>query len=89
MGFVAFWLACGLVGGIIASSKGGSAVAGFLVAFILGPLGIIVALFMGSDAQKVEKLVSSGQMKKCPQCAEAVLPDALICKHCGHAFHTA
>lgn len=86
MEFVIFWLICGGIAAMIASSKGGSGGLGFLVGVLLGPIGIIVALFMGSDAGKVEKQVSSGQMKKCPRCAEAVLPDAKVCKHCQHEF---
>jgi hypothetical protein len=26
-------------------------------------------------------------MKKCPQCAETVLPEAKLCKHCGSKFN--
>lgn len=87
MEFVIFWIICGGVAAMIASSKGGSGGMGFLAGVLLGPIGIIVALFMGNEAARVEKVVSSGQMKKCPMCAEAVLMDAVICKHCRHDFY--
>ena len=86
MEFVIFWIICGGVAAMITSSKGGSGGIGFLVGLLLGPIGIIIALFMGSDAGKVEKQVSTGQMKQCPRCAEAVLPAAKVCKHCQHEF---
>lgn len=89
MEFVIFWIICGGIAAMIASSKGGSGGLGFLAGVLLGPLGIVVALFMGSEAGKVERQVTSGGMKKCPMCAEAVLADAVICKHCRHDFFAA
>lgn len=86
MEFIIFWIICGVVAAAIAANKGGNGGLGFLVGALLGPLGIIIALFMGSEAGKVERQVADGHMKKCPRCAEAVLPDAKVCKHCGHEF---
>ena len=86
MELILFWILCGVVAAVIASNKGGSGGMGFLVGALLGPLGIIISLFMGSEAGKAERLVADGEMKKCPRCAEAVLPAALVCKHCGHEF---
>jgi ribosomal protein L32 len=28
-------------------------------------------------------------MKTCPQCAEKIMPEARVCKHCGYKFDTA
>ena len=86
MGFVIFWILCGVVGAMIASSKGGNGLIGFLLGLFLGPIGVIISFFVGSPAGQVAKSVASGLMKKCPRCAEAVLPDAQVCKHCGHEF---
>jgi hypothetical protein len=86
MEFVIFWLICGGVAAMIANSKGGSGGMGFLIGLLLGPIGIIAALFMGSEAGKVDAQVTSGEMKKCPRCAEAVLPDAMVCRYCGNEF---
>ena len=86
MEFVIFWLICGVIAAMIASSKGGSGCGGFFVGILLGPFGIIAALFMGDDANKRNMEISSGEKKKCPRCAELVQPDALVCKHCGNEF---
>ena len=29
---------------------------------------------------------AGGQTKKCPDCAETILADAKVCKHCGYRF---
>jgi hypothetical protein len=53
------------------------------LAFLLGPLGVIITLFLKPDTAKVEEdAVVSGGMRKCPYCAELVKTEAVICKHC-------
>lgn len=86
MVFIVFWLICGGVAAMIASSKGGSGLIGFLVGALLGPIGIIVAFFLGDEKAAAAGQIAAGERKKCPKCAELVQPDALVCKHCGHEF---
>jgi len=81
--FIAIWLLCGILGAVIASSKGGSGVAGFLVGFLLGPIGVIITLFMGNAARKEAAELAEGSAKKCPHCAELIKREAVVCKHCG------
>jgi hypothetical protein len=73
---------------MIASSKGGSGVAGFFAGALLGPLGIVAAFFMGSEEGRAEKMLAGGGKKKCPQCAELVQADAKVCRYCQHSFET-
>lgn len=86
MVFVIFWIICGGIAAMIASSKGGSGVLGFFVGVLLGPFGIIAAFFMGSEKQVEANRIATGDSKKCPRCAELVKADALVCKHCGNEF---
>lgn len=57
----------------------------FFVGLILSPLvSLIVALLMPADENALEKMaLSSGEVKKCPYCAELVKVEAVECKHCG------
>ena len=80
------WIVCGLISGGIASSRGASAGGGFFLGLLLGPVGILISCFMGGEAEKTAKQVTTGQKKVCPRCAEAVQRAALVCRYCGHEF---
>lgn len=88
-GWIVFWLLCGGVAAMIASSKGSSGWVGFIVGALLGPFGIIIAFFIGGEQAQGQKQLAAGEKKKCPRCAELVQPDALVCKHCGNEFESA
>lgn len=84
MEFLVIWLVCGIIAAIIGTNKGRSGCGWFLVGVLLGPLGIILALVVAKDTEEVEKRnIQSGEMKKCPFCAELVRKEAVVCKHCG------
>ncbi len=87
MEFLVIWLVCGIIAAVIAMNKGRSGCGWFLVGVLLGPLGIILALVVSEDKTEVEKRnMQSGEMKKCPFCAELVLKEAVVCKHCGRSL---
>ena len=82
MTFIVIWIVSTILGVMIGSSKGRGG-AGFALGFLLGPLGVIITLFLKPDTAKVEEdAMVSGGMRKCPYCAELVKTEALICKHC-------
>ena len=83
------WVVFGLFASAIAEGKGRSAGGGFALGLLLGPFGIIWALFMSKNQAKVDdKAVKSGKMKKCHACAEVVKLEATKCRHCGEALNT-
>lgn len=65
----------GIIGALAASTKG-NASAGFLFGFLLGPLGIVIAMLIPASAQAAAF--------RCPYCRGA-LPDGKVtrCSHCG------
>ncbi len=79
MGYLFLWLLMGLITAFIAQSKGRSGCLFFLLGFLLGPIGIIIALIMpGSPPPR--------KLKKCPSCGAMIPEDALKCPRCGHDF---
>jgi hypothetical protein len=65
------WVILGLIAAYIYNQKGRSAAVGCMGGFILGPIGILLAL------------LTRPNLKKCPYCAEYIKPEAVVCKHCG------
>ncbi len=69
MGFVVFWLLCGVVSAMIGEKKGEGCL-GFFFGLLLGPIGIVIAL------------LSKGNRKVCPFCKELINRDATVCPKC-------
>lgn len=83
------WLLFGAAAAFVANARGGDGLTGFLLGLFLGPLGLVIACFTGSEAKRDERDVVAGAKKVCPRCAETVLRAALVCKHCGAEFDPA
>lgn len=64
---------CGVIGGLIASSRGASAGVGFFLGFLLGIIGIIISLFLKPSTEGT---------RECPHCKERMKVDASVCPHC-------
>ncbi|TVR94393.1 MAG: zinc ribbon domain-containing protein [Spirochaetaceae bacterium] len=83
MTIVLFIVVSAVLGWMIGSSKGKGG-AGLALGIFLGPLGVLIALFLKADTQKVEATaIQSGESKKCPFCSELIKVDAVVCRFCG------
>ena len=60
----------GIIGAMISSRKGEWGT-GFLLGFLLGPIGVLLALFM------------RGNRKECCHCRALIHKLATVCSHCG------
>ncbi len=69
-GFLAVLWLVGIIVSMLISIPRGNAVIGFIVGLLLGPLGILVVLFI------------SDRRPRCMHCKQLVEADDVICPHC-------
>lgn len=81
MFLVLICLITGGIGSVIAGSKGRNQWGWFVLCFFFSFLALIVLLFL-SNIKKEE----FNSTKQCPKCAERVLKEAVVCKHCSFEF---
>ena len=80
MEILAGWAIFSVVVAIIAGSRDRNPFGWFFLSILISPLlALILVLALGRRQVRVS-------MKTCPDCAEAVLGDARVCRYCGHAF---
>jgi hypothetical protein len=82
-------LACGILGSLMAQAKGRSRFLGFALGFVFGPFGLISAAMLAADERGLTRRgLLSGELRKCPECAEPIRRDARKCRYCGSEVQT-
>jgi hypothetical protein len=72
--------------GFNTSTVTGSAAAGVYLVLAGGAVGVVGAGILSGTWGPVGVPAWERRTKRCPDCAETVLADANVCKHCGHRF---
>jgi zinc-ribbon domain len=73
--------------GVMAGNRGRSGAGWFLLAVVISPLLAFIFCIASRDLSAgrgaVAEVPSDSTHIRCPKCAELVLPQAVVCKHCG------
>jgi hypothetical protein len=72
-------LICAFAAGFIGSSKGRSGIGYGLAGLLLGPIGV-----PNNNHPSETSALRAGIMRRCPECAESIRGEALVCRYCGN-----
>lgn len=82
------WIGLAIAAGAIASSKSRSFFGYFILTLLLPLIGLIIAIGVSNRTpQRVAAPTPSRDEIRCGSCAEVVLKQAKVCKHCGRDPH--
>lgn len=87
MEYLIIWLLFGFAAMIVASGKERDGCGWFLLGCLFGPFALVVAAL--PSLKKDPGSPAAGTHAKCPHCAETVLREAKVCKHCGREIEGA
>lgn len=78
-----FWFIFAIGVGVIASSRGRDGFGWFFLAMVISPIIAVVIVALIPSLKPVPGAPNPRTHVKCPDCAELVLAEARVCKHCG------
>lgn len=78
-----FWLIFSIIVGVAAGARGRSGIGWFVLAMVISPLLALILLVLLPKLAGAGAAPTNKTHVKCPDCAELVLREARVCKHCG------
>ncbi|MEO5702705.1 MAG: hypothetical protein ABIQ54_02250 [Gammaproteobacteria bacterium] len=90
-GFIFFWIVGSLIAALIAAYKHRSGLGFMLLSLLLSPIiGILGALLvLPNELSLARRKLIKENSKRCGECAEAIKPEARICRYCHSTQFTA
>ena len=77
------WFILSILVGLYAGSRGRGSGNWFVVAMLLSPLLALIFVAVMPNLKELASQPNPDTHVKCPDCAELVLKEAKVCKHCG------
>lgn len=81
MDWLTLWIVFSIGVGIIAAARGRSFIGWAFLALIISPLFAVIIVALIGRGDEADGPSPSTHVK-CPDCAELVLKEAKVCKHC-------
>ena len=86
MTYFLLWIALSVAVGMFAGQRGRGTGNWFLVSTLLSPVLGFIFLIASPNLRQTPEQADAAKRIKCPTCAELVMPEASVCKHCGAAL---
>lgn len=83
MTYFLLWITLSVGVGMLATQRGRGSGNWFLISALLSPVVGFLFLIASPNLQRTPDQIADADRIKCPTCAELVMPEASICKHCG------